>query len=75
MGYKGEGGWHPPKKPAEERVFIFYRRYPSNPIQQTPPPPPPPPPHKMNRLLSGYRISERALDHEKFRAIKKKLSR
>ena len=29
----------------------------------------------MNRLLLGYRSSERALDHEKIRAIKKKLSR
>ena len=37
-------------------------------------PPPPPLNNKMNRILLGYRSSERALDHEKFRAIKKKLS-
>jgi len=36
----------------------------------------PPPPHKKkNRPLLGYRSSELALDHEKFKAIKKKLRR
>ena len=66
-GGEGEGGGVP-KNSDEERVFMFFWSYPSNPIL-----PPPLLNNKMNRILLGYRSSERALDHEKFRAIKKKL--
>ena len=65
----GERGVSSPKNSDEERVFMFFWSYPSNPIL---------PLHllnnKMYRILLGYRSSERALDHEKFRAIKKKLN-
>ena len=69
----GGGGGRPQK-------IVIKRRssYSSGATQIPPPPQPPPPPppnNKMNRLLLGYRNSERALDHEKFTAIKKKLSR
>ena len=78
LGYKEEaGGWGvaSPKKSDEERVFIFYRSYGSN--GQIPPDKAlPPAPLKDEQTFIGlqdHRSSELALNHEKFRAIKKKL--
>ena len=65
----------PQKKSDEERVFIFYRSYGSN--GQIPPQKAlPPAPLKDEQTFIGlqdHRSSELALNHEKFRAIKKKL--
>ena len=63
------GGWHP-KKILMKRGSSCS----SGAIHQIPSSPPPLLNNKMNRILLGYRSSERAVDHEKFRAIKKKLS-